>query len=515
MNPPRERAAPIRRGAKNPQPVVNNRVVDESPPGPSIAASRTPPRSSNVTRLLEQAQFSQTATPVSQLSSANIEGRVTTGSRSNVLRDAVLDELRGHTEEYPKDWAAQQYHTQVPQGKDVKSFLEKSPLFDNATRRWTQLDDPKITTEAQTYVPIQRIIASVMTDLGELPTVGTVRRQVRNASKLPFYHVEDFDGCNHFTEPDLPILAAGQSFEVPLNHGCDDISMAISYTNIASFVEVKLNESSANVDAQMGQAGVYARYVIHLLGYSRRVPVLTVIRQILIQQATRIFVRCIVLNRVTFRLFHFDRAGAQYTPPINIHSDAETFVRLLLGISSLDEAVLGFHPAFKWTISPTTGRKLEGTVTVKDAITGVETCYEITQPQPETRCYTIRGLGIVYWRAKFPGPNGRQVLVKIAWRSEGRVPEHVHLTKAIGIPGIGQLISYHNNEISIADLRNRDWVAPSKGCSFHNAFGTCIVLEACGRPLIYFKSELQFLSALRDSLAGASCLFMVLQLGNF
>lgn len=218
------------------------------------------------------------------------------------------------------------------------------------------------------------------------------------------------------------------------------------------------------------------------------------------------FVRCMTINRVTCRLFHFDRDGARYTPPINIHKQAETFIQFVLGISSLDEKVLGLNTAVQWEISPETGRKVKGTISVatnpedptKDIV------YGLCEPQPESRSFTIRGRGTVVWRAHTLGPivppNELQteVLVKFSWRAHDRPAEHLLLEKAVGIKGIAQMITKCERTLSTHKLRGCDENDKS-GTEF---LGSCIVLEAHGKSIFSFRTQRQLLGAIRDVIKG-------------
>jgi hypothetical protein len=71
------------------------------------------------------------------------------------------------------------------------------------------------------------------------------------------------------------------------------------------------------------------------------------IRRIFIHQPNRRFVRDLVLSGHQLRLFHFDRSGAQYTPPLSIHDDPHTFVPLIHGLGSPNEADIGLDTSIR------------------------------------------------------------------------------------------------------------------------------------------------------------------------
>jgi hypothetical protein len=78
-------------------------------------------------------------------------------------------------------------------------------------------------------------------------------------------------------------------------------------------------------------------------------------------QPNRLYVRSILLTEKHARLVHFDRAGIHTTPPINIHQNPATLVRLILGISSTNERLLGLDDSVHWEIVD--GQKGRGTLT--------------------------------------------------------------------------------------------------------------------------------------------------------
>lgn len=208
------------------------------------------------------------------------------------------------------------------------------------------------------------------------------------------------------------------------------------------------------------------------------------------------------LNQKTCRLFHFDRDGAKYTPPIDYHVDAETFVRLTLGISSLDEDVLGFDTSIKWEID-SNGRKSKGTITVATDATNPDkdAVYTLCEPQPESRTFTIIGRGTTYWRATangiVPDAPGFEVMVKFSWRADDRIAEDIFLTGcAAGIRGIAKLITKRDEEWSTREMRDDDMAHDDS-----TWFGSCLVFEAPGDPISDFTSQRQLLRTIRDVLS--------------
>lgn len=242
---------------------------------------------------------------------------------------------------------------------------------------------------------------------------------------------------------------------------------------------------------------------------------LTSSRQMFIQQPNRMFVRCMTLNQNIFRIFHFDRDGVKYTPPIDIHNSPEIFVRMILGLSSRDEKVLGLNTAIKWAIDPASGRKSGGTVTITGE-DGKERKYSLINPQPSARCFTILGRGMIWWRAKtiplIPGGAQTEVIVKFSWRAEDRQPEHEIMDLLVGIRGIAQMITWHAKEECTRTLANYQGDEPiygPDGKKVRTRLGTCIILEAHGEVLGWYTSQRQLFGAIRDVVASKHILTKV------
>ncbi|RXW15441.1 hypothetical protein EST38_g10414 [Candolleomyces aberdarensis] len=143
------------------------------------------------------------------------------------------------------------------------------------------------------------------------------------------------------SRPDVSIRGQGLSFQVPETNREGTVP-EVGFSNMSSFEEMKVEKSNVSATAQGLQVAVY-------------------VRQIFIHQPNRRYVRALVLTETNLRLFHFDRSGGLYTPYINIHQDPYTFVRLVIGLNSLDESVLGFDMSIQWKIK--NGRKTDGTLT--------------------------------------------------------------------------------------------------------------------------------------------------------
>lgn len=70
------------------------------------------------------------------------------------------------------------------------------------------------------------------------------------------------------------------------------------------------------------------------------------------------------------QLFHFDRSGTQHTPFLDFRIDLHTLIRLILGLSTTKEFILGLDDTVQWTTG-SDGRKTGGTLTTIDPTTSL------------------------------------------------------------------------------------------------------------------------------------------------
>ena len=226
-------------------------------------------------------------------------------------------------------------------------------------------------------------------------------------------------------------------------------------------------------------------------------------RQIFFQQPNRHFARSLAISEKECRLAHYDRSGAYVTPLYNIHKEKELFVRLILGLASPNEEVLGLDTSVQWVIDETTGRKVSGTVDVDEWDEGRKSSTKVTydldmEERPLLRP-TIRGRGTVGWHATHPGTK-EAVLIKDAWRSGKRTSEVEHLRMALGIPGIVEMLAYQDYCAETRNYRPTSFEAED----FENRIKLRVVLKKYGTSLWHFKTRLDLLRALRDAIVGTS-----------
>ncbi|TEB14491.1 hypothetical protein FA13DRAFT_1572513, partial [Coprinellus micaceus] len=198
----------------------------------------------------------------------------------------------------------------------------------------------------------------------------------------------------------------------------------------------------------------------------------------------RLYVRSILLTEKHARLVHFDRAGIHTTPPINIHQNPATLVRLILGISSTNERLLGLDDSVQWEIVD--GQKGRGTLTTTD-MNGVTKAYTIVEPLPVLRD-SIRGRGTTCWRVQDPDTS-EVFVVKDSWRPEDRPAEYKFLEHA-------HMISYEQGRCETKYFR----CSTTTG-QYYNRVATRIVLKSYGRSIVSFTNILQVICAIRGAIA--------------
>jgi hypothetical protein len=179
------------------------------------------------------------------------------------------------------------------------------------------------------------------------------------------------------------------------------------------------------------------------------------------------------------------------------------FIRLVLGLSSSDESELGLDTSIQWKIEE--GRKVGGTLKTGGKPGAAEIVYKLASVEPiwapfDSHGPCIRGPCTTYWSVVDP-QSGRQLLVKDAWRSEGRVSERTYLEKAKGVPGVIQIILCEENRGETGKLGGFEGFIETPP-SFDNRISIRIVMDNEGRLIKDFTSPMEVVLALRDAIAG-------------
>jgi hypothetical protein len=222
-----------------------------------------------------------------------------------------------------------------------------------------------------------------------------------------------------------------------------------------------------------------------------------IVRQIFVHQPNRRFVRVLVLSGHQLRLFHFDRSGAQYTPSLDIHDDPHTFVRLILGLSSPNEADIGLDTSIRWLIL--NGRKAGGALMMRGADNS-QSLYPLLRKEPFFCRSSICGRSTTCWSV-LDKRTDEELLVKSSWRSEDRTSEHIYLQEAVGVAGVVQMVSCEPDRCQTKYFRGFQTNAPA---GFQNRVETRVVVKRYGSPITEFTSPREVLCALRDAIAGTT-----------
>ncbi|KAF6760808.1 hypothetical protein DFP72DRAFT_1003437 [Ephemerocybe angulata] len=213
------------------------------------------------------------------------------------------------------------------------------------------------------------------------------------------------------------------------------------------------------------------------------------------KQGNRLFCRSILMTETHARLLHCDRSGAYKTRPLNIHDDPNTFVRLILGLSSPTEAILGFDTSVQWTVK--NGRRVSGTITTLDAV-GKRIKYHLNTDKHIIVTGGVRGRGTVCWHAK--DKDGKALLLKDSWRTDVQRPEHTFLERAKGLVGVVQMIAFEDNRAETKLFRPAGFDFTIAG--FDNRTMCRVTMPCYGLAVHQFTSQAQAIAALRDAVQG-------------
>ncbi|KAF6760726.1 hypothetical protein DFP72DRAFT_881346 [Ephemerocybe angulata] len=324
---------------------------------------------------------------------------------------------------------------------------------------WEDLSPTPASKEAL-LVPLRRILARIHSNLGEPCEKGVSRELV--SSRASIAEVGGF-------RPVICVKGVGPSFEPPRETD-------ISYCDLASVIDIELDKEVNDPD-RIVQAALYSKYIF-------------------MTQPNRNFVRTLIVTERSFRLVHHDRSGFYVSPLINMHQHPHTFVRVVLGLSSPREAVLGFDTSVQWTCDPKTGRKSAGTIETVDE-NGQTIVYQLQMDRPPLIREALCGRGTTCWYATHPD-TGEEVLIKDAWREADKPSEFVFLKAARGVEGVVQMHSFQDRCAETKAYRPSDFVWKDSVSRIKSR----VVMQVYGRSLEHFTSRFQAISALRDAIHG-------------
>ncbi|KAF6760845.1 hypothetical protein DFP72DRAFT_843121 [Ephemerocybe angulata] len=351
--------------------------------------------------------------------------------------------------------------------RQIKRFLTASSLYDYRSASWTDLA-MGAQSKSDLHARFFKVIRVILEGLGSVRS----SRKVVDTRDIRFAHYED---STQASKPSMSIKATGPSFAEPRTLGAvPPSSNAVGFSNVTSVLDVELdaNVSEADVD--------------HLAVYNR---------QIHLHQRNRLFSRSILLTQSHVRLAHCDRSGGYKTTAININDHPATLVRLILGLASPSEAVLGLDTSVQWSVK--NGIKVSGTISTVDAF-GKRVKYPLSLDEPVFMGRDVRGGGPVCWNAR--DKNGRRILLKDSWRTDSQTSEYTFLKRAQGLGGVVQMLGYEDARAQTKSFRpaSSDLAADD----FENRTMSRATLTRYGSPLHQFKSQRQVVEALRDAIKG-------------
>lgn len=210
--------------------------------------------------------------------------------------------------------------------------------------------------------------------------------------------------------------------------------------------------------------------------------------QCFIEQHSRLKVYAMIVTQLHATLFQFDRAGYIYSSKINIHRDAATFVRWVLGLAS-DGQSAGFDPSIFWR----DGARWIHTV---DANNQPIEC-RIVDNKPWYFRRTIIGRASCLWKVEY---QDRFWLIKDSWRKLGRGAEWEFLEHAKELKGVVQILSHDPTMRTISDLRG-----VTVDFQSDKVWSRAMLEYYDGQTLDHFEDGLQLLHAFLDIVEGSFC----------
>ncbi|KAJ2933847.1 hypothetical protein H1R20_g3244, partial [Candolleomyces eurysporus] len=376
----------------------------------------------------------------------------------------ISQDLGDNIPEAPSSWAESLYKDLSTTGA-IQNFLDGGSEYCNG--RWTKIPKaPKVNSEL--YHPICCIVNSVIQRLGTSGASNgreaVVGEPTRGAT----------GGTEQYVGPDIAIKATGPSFSIVKGR-------LTAFTNVAAYFDVKLDSEVDDVWSHLAQMSEHAKHIF-------------------IGQPNRFYVRSMLVTEHSARLFHFDRSGALYTLPFNFHEDPHTFIRLILGLSSLDERILGLDDSIRWTTAAD-GTKNGGTLTTIGPDKTIVT-YELVLGEDPFIRPTLRGRGTTCWAAK--NSEGQRFIVKDYWVTDKCTSEFKLLQAVKGLRGICHMVSYEKDRAQTQDFRGD--ISSFKKGAFQNLASVRIVMKAYGSTIEHFTSIEQVLAALRDAITAHKAL---------
>ncbi|KAJ2915533.1 hypothetical protein MD484_g4878, partial [Candolleomyces efflorescens] len=372
------------------------------------------------------------------------------------MRSLVCEELGASVQEADSSWLDSLY-CDISQPLAIEEYLHGDHEY--CRGRWTNIPAAPATI-SELHDPFCRLIDSIAQHLSPAGVSGT--------REITIIRMKEEE-----SRADLVIRATGPSFSTLS-------PSSVEFSNVAACISVRLDSESGEVWSHLA----------HLKDWAKN---------IFIAQPNRFFVRCMVLTESQGQIFHFDRSGVQYTRLLDIHREPEIFVRLILGLLTTRERVLGLDDTVQWTTSPN-GERVSGFVKTVGP-NAVPVTYELVVAEKPLFRSNLLGRGTTCWTAK--NDRGETLIIKDYWvleSSDGNQSSEFDLLEEVkGLHGICQMICYEDNRAQTRDFRGD--TSTFTQASFHNRRNIRIVMKAYGPSIENFTSIEQLLGALRDAIA--------------
>ncbi|KAF6755167.1 hypothetical protein DFP72DRAFT_1067892 [Ephemerocybe angulata] len=311
----------------------------------------------------------------------------------------------------------------------AKSLYKKSVNSERVNNIKAQLDmdcgrfddvPEDANTKSELYAPLFKLLNSIIGASGNSKSRNGTRQAVSTKGKQLHKCVVESQ-----VSPDIVIKATGSSFELPRAYRVPNVDAHVGYTNITTAIELRLDSTTNDVERT-------ATKEVQRMCISAK--------EIFFQQPNRLFLYTLAVTEERVRLIQFDRAGALYSPLFNYHDDPDTFIRIVVGLSSMDEAELGLDTSVQFQVIG--DMKALGTIRVLDPKTNEFTNYKMRSVDPFLRREELFGRGTRMWDVE--DADGTRLYVKDAWIDPNLTPEYIILLKAKGVKGVQQIVDYED-----------------------------------------------------------------------
>ncbi|KAJ2915911.1 hypothetical protein MD484_g4498, partial [Candolleomyces efflorescens] len=219
----------------------------------------------------------------------------------------VARDLTRHGRDYTEEARIPSDFQEVATDVRIQKFLEKSPIYDEDTQLWVGFEETTqlLAEGADLRDVMSNIITAILEGWG-MTLSG--RRKLRKTHDLKLLHETKFS-CGH-SSPDFVIEACGPSFQLP-EHG------DLGFSNITTCITIDAPGSGSCFKDIFERHAVFAR-------------------QIFAHQPNRRFVRTCCIDQEGTAWYHFDRSGLYENFAGFYNEDPHKFIRLILGLGSLD-----------------------------------------------------------------------------------------------------------------------------------------------------------------------------------